>query len=62
MLKKIVVTDVKTPGHACTQTGHGDPSLGFEDDHRFLNIRGCEDGLPAFLHAHALHRLQELPK
>ena len=62
MLKKIVVTDVKTPGHACTETGHGDTSLRFKVDHRFLIIRGGEDGLPAFLHAHALHRLQELPE
>ena len=60
--KLLVSTDVKTPGHACTQTGHGDPSLRFEVDHRFLNIRGGEDRLPAFLDAHALHRLQELPE
>ena len=58
----LVSTAVKTPGHACTQTGHGDPSLRFKVDHRFLNIRGGEDRLPAFLHTHTLHRLQELPE
>ena len=60
--KILVNTDVKTPGHACTQTGHGDPSLRFEVDHRFLNLRGGGDRLPAFLHTHTLHRLQELPE